>query len=82
VGREFSPSSEAGWSLLELLASLGPRDRVAEMPRAGVQIGETKMIARSLIRRLEHLESRFQPPVGEPIILNIQFVDKDLISQR
>jgi hypothetical protein len=38
------------------------------------------MISRSLTRRLEHLEqleSRFQP-VGEPTIINLRFVDKDL----
>jgi hypothetical protein len=35
----------------------------------------------SLTRRLEHLESRFEPagePVGEPTIINLSFVDKDL----
>ena len=34
------------------------------------------MVSRTLTRRLEHLESRFQP-VGEPTILNIQFVNTD-----
>jgi hypothetical protein len=32
----------------------------------------TIMIDRNLTRRLEYLESRFEPPVGEPIIFNIQ----------
>jgi hypothetical protein len=35
----------------------------------------------SLTRRLEHLESRFEPagePVGEPTIINLSFVDKEL----
>jgi hypothetical protein len=39
------------------------------------------MISRSLTRRLEHLESRFEPvgePAGEPTIINVNFVDKDL----
>ena len=36
---------------------------------------------RSCPRRLEHLECRFEPvgeAVGEPIIINVNFVDKDL----
>jgi hypothetical protein len=77
VGRKFPRPVKRRWSLLDC----PPRPKgtaFAEMPRAGMQIGETKVIARSLIRRLEHLESRYQPPVGEPIILNIQFVAKDL----
>ena len=39
------------------------------------------MISRSLTRRLEHLEYRFEPvgePAGEPTIINLSFVDKDL----
>jgi hypothetical protein len=39
------------------------------------------MISKSLTRRLEHLESRFEPvgePVGEPTTIDLQFVDKDL----
>jgi hypothetical protein len=39
------------------------------------------MIRRSLTRRLEHLECRFEPvgePAGEPTIINLSFVDKDL----
>ena len=44
------------------------------------------MINKSLTRRLEHLESRFEPagePVGEPLIINMSFVDKDgrVVSQ-
>jgi hypothetical protein len=41
---------------------------------------EKKMISKSLTRRVEHLESRFEPvgePVGEPTILTVNFVDKD-----
>jgi hypothetical protein len=42
---------------------------------------ETTKMIRSLTRRLENLESRFEPagePVGEPTIINLNFVDKDL----
>jgi hypothetical protein len=42
---------------------------------------EKNMISRSLIRRLEHLESLVEPdgePVGEPTIINLSFVDKEL----
>jgi hypothetical protein len=35
------------------------------------------MISRNLTRRLEYLESRFEP-VWEPRVLNIQFVNTDL----
>jgi hypothetical protein len=35
------------------------------------------MISRNLTRRLERLESRIQPIVGEPRIMTIEFVDKD-----
>jgi hypothetical protein len=38
------------------------------------------MISKSLTRRLEHLESRFESadePVGEPTIIDMSFVDKD-----
>jgi len=36
------------------------------------------MISRNLTRRLERLESRIHPIVGEPTIMTIEFVDKDL----
>ena len=39
------------------------------------------MISRSLTRRLEQLEYRFEPvgePAGEPTIINLNFVDKNL----
>jgi hypothetical protein len=39
------------------------------------------MISRSLTRRLENLEYRFEPvgePAGEPTIINLNFVDRDL----
>jgi hypothetical protein len=39
------------------------------------------MISRSLNRRLENLEYRFEPvgePAGEPTIINLSFVDRDL----
>ena len=39
------------------------------------------MISRSLTRRLEHLEYRLElvgEPVGEPTIINLSFVDRDL----
>ena len=35
------------------------------------------MISRNLTRRLEYLESRFEP-VWEPRVLNLQFVNTDL----
>ena len=43
------------------------------------------MISRSHTRRLEHLESRFEPlgePAAESTTLNVNFVDKHLILLR
>jgi hypothetical protein len=35
------------------------------------------MISRNLVRRLEDLETRLRPAVGEPKTLTIRFVDPD-----
>src|SRR5580658_9464814 len=37
----------------------------------------SKMIGRSLTRRLEELESRIRPVVGEPMVMAVDFVDAD-----
>jgi hypothetical protein len=42
---------------------------------AGSEI--SKMIGRSLTRRLEELESRIQPVVGEPMVIAVDFVAAD-----
>jgi len=49
--------------------------------RSGRDRPGKKMISKSLTRRVEHLECRSEPvgeAVGEPIIINMNFVDKDL----
>jgi hypothetical protein len=76
AGGQASPSRTVAGAKARTMAEI-----VRTVGGSGGGRPEKKMISRSLTRRLEHLESRFEPvgePVGEPTIINVNFVDKDL----